>query len=92
MTESPKTKYKISNNEQSYETYCINKGDATFDFSSNPSKTIGLAKYIKIYKTKCNETITTDAETPDTEEETETINPPVVTILNSVKLINKDRF
>ena len=105
MTEGPKTKFQISNNGKDYTAYCINQGESTFDFPKNPMSSIGLAKYIKIYKAKCNDTEATLDEsttTPDIEtaqDDTteagtpeETTDEPVVTILNSVKLIKGNSF
>lgn len=101
LTDAKKTKFQISSNGKNYDAYCINKDNAaTYDFSKNTNKSIGFAKYIKIYKTKCDDTETaspddtaaSNAETPNTSDAEETLSEPVVTILNSVKLIKKDRF
>ncbi len=126
-TDSKKTKVTITNGASGYEAYCINKGETAFDFSKESDEIIGLARYIKIYKTECNketEEIKTDTPAPDTsspddsekseditpepddtkeksptgddtedpEETTTELNEPVVTILNSVRLIKRSEF
>ena len=95
MTESEKTKYKITDGNETYDTHAVTqKGVSYFDFSRDTEKSIGLAKYIKIcpapesdpsLETEEGE-ITASAASLDSTEK------PVVTILNSVKLIRKSEF
>lgn len=93
--------------ETPYEAYCV-KSDAEFDFSDTSKRTIGLIKYIKIYKADCSkneaseenpaldETTMPDKEgsgTPKGEPDgTEDSGVPVVKVLNSVKLIKRSDF
>ncbi len=91
MTKDNKKTYHISNTALNYKAQCIsNKGETFFDLSSDPDKTIGLVKYIKIYKADCTDNKDNSADLPQAE-----ITPssdPVVTILNSVKLIKRNDF
>lgn len=92
MTESDKKPYRISSTLSGYDASCITKRDDTFfDLSSDPDKTIGLVKYIKIYKADCND-LTSEVPDENTMPEDPNNSKPVVTILNSVKLIKRSDF
>lgn len=81
-----KTQFTISNTDENFDAACISKNDTKYNFSSDKNKTIGLMQYIKIIKTDtCNieDTI---------EEPTEPEANPVVTALNSVRIISRKTF
>ncbi len=78
-----KEHYIFSNTSENYDAWCISKENTGYDFSSGDN-TIGLVQYIKIIKTDiCN---------TSGEEITEAEEPPVVTSLNSVKIIKRRTF
>lgn len=52
-------KFKIPVGEGEYELGCISKS-SSFDFSKTDEKTIGLVKYVKIYKGDCSRVLPSD--------------------------------
>ncbi len=88
-----KKRYTIENSSSSYDARCISKEETKYDFSADPNKTIGLIQYIKIIKTEsCSSGIIPENpdETTGTDDAAEI--KPVVTALNSVKIINRKTF
>ncbi len=81
-----KKPYSIKGISESYNLWCISKEDTKYDFSKNKDKTIGLLQYIKIIETN-------DCENPamKTEKNTSDIKP-LVTVLNSAKIISREKF
>lgn len=87
--DSDKKHYTIENASSSYDTWCISKTNTEYDFSSDKNKAIGLAQYVKIIKA---DSCTPDDLTAEPDTETGTETKPVVTALNSVRLINRKTF
>ena len=97
----------MSEDSTPYEAYCV-QNDAEFDFSNVSKRTIGLVKYIKIYKANCANDVPKkedlslgETAVPDIESsgalggepgDAGGSGAPVVKVLNSVKLIKKSDF
>lgn len=87
--DADKKHYIIENSSSSYDAWCISKENTEYNFSAAPNKAIGLVQYIKIIKTdSCDsDNSLTEANTGITPE-----TKPVVTALNSVKIIGRKTF